>query len=53
MSAFAQAKREATFTRRNKDELMEVTVSDTLSYLAHAFSSNNRPDPRLDADGKT
>ena len=44
---------EATFTRRNKNELVEGTVSATLSYVAHAFRSNNRPDPRLDDDGKT
>ena len=53
MSAFAQAMQEATFTRRNKDELVEGTVSATLSYVAQAFSSNKRPDPRLDADCKT
>ena len=53
MSAFAQDMREATFTNRNKDELVEGTVSSTLSYVAQEFMSNNRPDPRLDADGKT
>ena len=53
MSAFAQAMREATFARRNKDEIVEVTVSATLSYVAQAFRSNNRTYPRLDDDGKT
>ena len=52
MSAFTQAMREATFTRRSKDEMVEGTVSATLSYVAQAFGSNNRPDPRLEADGK-
>ena len=52
MSAFAQPMREGTFTRRNKDEMVEGTVSATLSYVAHAFRSNNRPDPILDADSK-
>ena len=50
MSAFAQAMQEEAFTRINKDELMEGTVSATLSYVAQAFRSNNMPDPRLDAD---
>ena len=52
MSAFAQAMREATFTRRNKDELVEGTFSPNLSHVAQALRSNNRPDPRLDADIK-
>ena len=52
MSAFAQAVREAAFTRSNKDVLVEGTVSATLSYVAQAFRSDNRPDPRLDIDGK-
>ena len=53
MSALDQAMREATFTRRSKDEMVEGTVSATLSYVAQAFRSNNRPDARLYADGKT
>ena len=53
MSAFAQAMQEVTYTKRNKDELVKVKVSSTLSYVAHAFRSNNRPDPRLDADNQT
>ena len=32
---------------------MEGTVNASLSYVAQAFRSNNRKDPRLDADGKT
>ena len=44
---------EETFTRRNKDELVEGTVSATLSYVEQAFSSNKSPDPRLEADCKT
>ena len=52
MSAFAQAMLEATFNRKNKDELVEGTVSATLSYVAQAFRSNNSPDTRLDAEVK-
>ena len=31
---------------------MEGTVNATLSYVAQAFRADNRPDPRLDVDGK-
>jgi hypothetical protein len=31
---------------------VEGTVNATLSYVAQAFGSVNRPDPRLDADGR-
>jgi hypothetical protein len=53
MAAFAQAVREAAFTPRPREHLVEGTVSASLSYVAQAFRSNNRKDPRLDADGKT
>ena len=53
MSALHQAMQEATFTRRNKNELVEGTVNATLIYLAQAFRSNNCSDPRLDSDGET
>ena len=52
MSAFAQAMHEATFSNTNKRNLVEGTVNATLSYVAQAFWSKNRPDPRLDCDGK-
>ena len=52
MSAFAQATREATFSPTDNINLVEGTVNATLSYVAQAFRSNNRPDPRLDVDGK-
>ena len=52
MSAFAQAIREATFSQRNRGELVEGTVNASLSYVAQAFRADNRPDPRLDIDGK-
>ena len=45
MSAFAQATREATFSKGNRAELVEGTVHATLSYVAQAFRSDNRPDP--------
>jgi hypothetical protein len=53
MSAFSQAVRDATFSPRNNGLLVEGTVSATVSYVAQAFRSNNRSDPRLDNDGKT
>ena len=53
ISAFAQAVREGTFSKRSQDLLVEGTVNATVSYVAQAFRSNNRHDPRLDADGKT
>ena len=52
ISSFTQAMQETTFTRRNKYELVEGTVSATLSHVSQAFRSKNRADPRLDADGK-
>ena len=53
MLSFDQYMQEETLTRINKDDLVEVKVSATLSYVVQALRSNNRPDPRLDADGKT
>ena len=53
MSAFAQAMQEAHFSPTNRETLVEGTVCATLSYVAQAFRSNNRADPRLDVDGKT
>jgi hypothetical protein len=52
IAAFAQAVREASFTRGPRAHLVEGTVNASLSYVAQAFRSNNRKDPRLDADGK-
>jgi hypothetical protein len=52
-SAFAQAIRTSAFSSRNNRDLVEGTVQSTLSYVAQAFGANNRPDPRLDTDGKT
>jgi hypothetical protein len=52
VAAFAQAIREATFSSGDRAHLVEGTVSASLSYVAQAFRSNNRKDPRLDADGK-
>ena len=53
LSAFAQAVREASFSRQNKEHLVQSTVEATLSYVAQAFRASNRQDPRLDLDGKT
>ena len=52
ISAFAQAVREYTFSKRNKEHLAEGTVNATISYVSQAFWANARNDPRLDADGK-
>ena len=35
-----------------ENHLVEGTVNAALSYVAQAFRSNNRPDPRLDVDNK-
>ena len=51
--AFAQAVREASFSRGDRKDLVEGTVSATVSYVAQTFRENDRKDPRLDADGKT
>ena len=53
MSAFAQAMRESTFSRQSKESLVQSTVETTLSYVAQTFRAGDRPDPRLDLDGKT
>ena len=52
ISAFSQAVREAAFSPRHNSNLVEGTVATTISYVAQAFWSNNRKDPRLDEDGK-
>ena len=51
-STFAQVVREVTFSTGNKTILVKSTVETTLSYVAQAFRSSNRQDPRLDNDGK-
>ena len=53
MSAFAQVVQEAAFSSQNSQLLVEGTVTSTTAYVAQAFRSNNREDPRLDSDGKT
>ena len=52
MSAFAQAMWEVYFSPTNRNTLVEGTVNATFSYVAQAFRSNNRSDPRLDIDNK-
>ena len=52
-STFAQAVREATFSPGYKTNLVQGTVETTISYVAQAFRSSDREDPRLDRDGKT
>lgn len=53
MSTFAQAVREATFRKGHRGPLVQGTVELTLSYMAQAFRSRYRKEPRLDRDGKT
>ena len=53
LSTFAQAVREAFFNTGNKTILVQSTIETILSYVAQAFRSSNRQDPRLDNDGKT
>ena len=53
LSAFAQAVREATFSRRNQATLVQSSVESTISYVAQAFRASDRPDHRLALDGKT
>ena len=53
ISAFAHAVRSSAFSARHNKHLVEGTVQSTISYVAQAFGANNRPDPRLDSDGKT
>jgi hypothetical protein len=52
MSAFAQAVRSSALSTRYNRHLVEGTVQATISYVAQAFGANDRPDPRLDSDGK-
>ena len=44
---------EATFTKVDRVQLVGGTVNANLSYVAQAFRSNNRNDPRLDSNNKT
>jgi hypothetical protein len=53
ISSFAEAVREATFSPRNQETLVEGTVNATVTFVAQAFRTNSREDPRLDADRKT
>ena len=52
LSAFAQALREASFSASAFIYLAEGTVRSTIDYVAQAFRHGQRPDPRLDGDGK-
>lgn len=53
VSAFAQAVREAAFSKGDRESLVAKSVSTTLSHVVQTFRSNHRPDPRLDSDGRT
>ena len=53
ISGFGQAVRQGSFSKGNNKQLVEGTVSTTLSHVAQTFRANDRKDPRLDRDGKT
>ena len=53
LSAFAQAMRQASFSRGPKRTLVEGTVRTAIDYVAQTFRSYHKPDPRLDGGGKT
>ena len=53
MSGFAQAIRQGTFSHKNKNQLVEGSVTTALSHVAQTFRSNDQKDPRLDRDGTT
>ena len=52
LSAFLQAMRDARFSPDRFKVLTAGVVRATLSDVAAAFRSHDRPDPRLDADGE-
>ena len=51
-SAFAQAMREASFSRHNKSTLVEDTVRNTMDYVTQTFRLLHIPNPRLGSGGK-
>ena len=50
--AFAQAMREATFSKGNVNSLAEGTIRTTIDYVAQTFRADNRPDPKVDDGGR-
>lgn len=52
LSAFAQAVRDARFSPARFHVITCGVVNSTLSHVASAFRSHDRPDPRLDVDGE-
>ena len=53
LACFAQAVREATYSKRTKQTLVAETVRGTVDNVATTFRDYDREDPRLDKDGKT
>jgi hypothetical protein len=55
LGAFAQAVRIKTFSKSSKkyDELVATTCSTAIGYVCQAFVATGRPNPSLDANGKT
>jgi hypothetical protein len=52
LSAFAQAIREGRFCSKKSKNIKAESVRATLDHVAQAYKLGDRPDPRLDADGK-
>jgi len=52
LSAFAQSVREGHFSVRPTKSLKADSVRASLDFVAQAFKLANRPDPRLDSNGK-
>ena len=50
MTVFAQVVREGAFSKGNRTNLVEGTISTSLAHVAQAFRANNRKVHRLDND---
>ena len=52
LSAFAQAIRNATYSKPSISRLGEDSVRNSIDHVAQTFRDQQLPDPRLDPDGK-
>ena len=50
--AFAQALRDAQFSPKHITRLAEGSIRTTVDHVAQAFRASDRPDPRLDSEGR-
>jgi hypothetical protein len=53
LGAFAHAIREGRFSPKRSNNIKSKSCRATIGCVAHAFRLANRPDPRLDEDGKS